>query len=104
MPIRPQYKWFYAIDWPQLSAMIRFERAKGRCERCGRPHGREVQHLADGRWWDEDERTWRNGRGRALRRLARIGGGILAVRTTKIALAAAARRCTVRGEREARPN
>ena len=30
MPIRPQYKWFYPIDWPQLSAVIRFERAKGR--------------------------------------------------------------------------
>jgi hypothetical protein len=59
MPIRPQYKWFYPIDWPQLSAVIRFERAKGRCERCGRPHGREIQHLGDGRWWDEDERTWR---------------------------------------------
>jgi len=80
MPIRPQHKWFYPIDWPQLSAMIRFERAKGRCERCGRPRGREVQHLGDGRWWDEDERTWRNGRGRALRRLAR-GDGII-VRTT----------------------
>ena len=32
MPIRPQYKWFYPIDWPQLSAMIRFERAEGRCQ------------------------------------------------------------------------
>jgi hypothetical protein len=87
-PIRPQYKWFYPIDWPQLSAMIRFERAKGRCQRCGRPHGREIQHLGDGRWWYEDERTWRNGRGRALSRLARVGDDI-AVRTTRIVLAAA---------------
>ena len=87
MPIRPQYKWLYPIDWPQLSAMVRFERAKGRCERCGRPHGRQVRHLGDGRWWDEEEQTWRNGCGRALSRLARIGGG--AVRTTKIVLAAA---------------
>ena len=85
MPIRPQYKWFYPIDWPQLSAVIRFERAKGRCERCTRPHGREIRHLGDGRWWDEDERTWRNGRGRALR-LARDD---IAVRTTRVALAAA---------------
>jgi len=42
MPIRPQYRWLYPIDWPQLSAMIRFERAKGRCEcrgECGAtPH------------------------------------------------------------------
>ena len=35
----------------------------------------------------EDERTWRNGRGRSLRRLAL--GGDIAVRTTRIALAAA---------------
>ena len=86
MPIRPEYKWFYPIDWPQLSAVIRFERAKGRCERCGRPHGREIQHLGDGRWWDEDERTWRNARGR---RLGRRVGGHIAVRTTTVVLAAA---------------
>ena len=89
MPIRPQYKWFYPIDWPQLSAVIRFERAKGRCERCGRPHGRDIQHLGDGRWWDEDERTWRNGRGQALSRLARRAGDGVTVRTTRVALAAA---------------
>ena len=65
--------------------MIRFERAKGRCERCGRPHGREIQHLGDGRWWDADERTWRNARGR---RLARRVGGDIAVRTTTVVLAA----------------
>jgi hypothetical protein len=86
MPIRPQYKWFYPIDWPQLSAVIRFERAKGRCERCGRPHRREILHLGDGRWWDEDERTWRNARGR---RLARRSGGDIAVRTTTVVLAVA---------------
>jgi Flp pilus assembly protein TadD len=28
MPIRPQCKWFYPIDWPQLSAVIRFEGAR----------------------------------------------------------------------------
>ena len=55
MPIQLRYRWLYPIDWPQLSAMIRFERAKGRCERCGRPHGREIQRLGDGRWWDEDD-------------------------------------------------
>jgi hypothetical protein len=88
MPIRPQHKWFYPIDWPQLSAMIQFERAKGRCERCGRPHGRDIRHLGDGRWWDEDEKTWRNRCGRALPRCARVGDDI-AVRTTRILLAAA---------------
>ena len=47
-----------------------------------------VRSSSDGRWWDEDERTWRNGRGRALLRLAqRIGDD--AVRTTTVVLAAA---------------
>jgi hypothetical protein len=40
--------------------------ANGRCEHCRRPHGRLVFHLGDGRWWDEEAATWRNGRGRAL--------------------------------------
>jgi hypothetical protein len=88
MPIRPQYKWLYPIDWLQLSTMIRFERAKGRCEECGRPHGREIRHLGDGRWWDEEDRTWRNGRGRPLPRLALIGDGAV-VRITKVVLATA---------------
>jgi hypothetical protein len=66
MPIRPQYRWFYPIDWPQLSASIRFGRAMGRCEHCGRPHGRLVFHLGDGRWWDDELNAWRSGRGRLL--------------------------------------
>ena len=49
MPIRPEYRFLYPIDWPQLSAMIRFARAGGRCERCGRPHGQLIWHLGDGR-------------------------------------------------------
>ena len=38
MPIHARYRWFYPIDWPQLSAVIRFRRAQGKCEGCGRPH------------------------------------------------------------------
>ena len=57
MPIRPEFKWLYPLDWPQLSAVIRFERAKGRCEICGRPHGQQVRHLGDGRWFDEELQT-----------------------------------------------
>ena len=48
-----------------------------------------VRSSSDGRWWDEDERTWRNGRGRALSRLAQLVGDGVAVRTTRVALAAA---------------
>ena len=67
MPIRPQLRFYYPIDWPQLSAVIRFGRAKGRCEHCGRPHGQVVEHLGDGRWWDAERQRWRDGRGRLAR-------------------------------------
>ena len=87
MPIRRELRGFYAIDWKQLSAVIRFERAKGRCEACGRPHSRLVQHLGDGRWWDEERSAWRDGRGRALPRF-KPHVGIL-VRHTKVVLATA---------------
>lgn len=66
MPIKPRLKGFYPIDWRQLSDVIRFGRAKGRCERCGRPHGRTISHLGDGRWFDADEEVWRDGQGRAV--------------------------------------
>ena len=90
MPIRREYRWFYPIDWPQLSAAIRFGRAKGRCEHCRRPHSRLVFHLGDGRWWDEEAATWRNGRGRALSLLTQppaLGDDM--VLTTKVVLATA---------------
>ena len=87
MPIRPELRGFYPIDWKQLSAVIRFERAKGRCEACGRPHGRLVQHLGDGRWWDEEKSAWRNGKGRVLARFKPVAGAL--VRHTKVVLATA---------------
>jgi hypothetical protein len=31
MPIRAEMRWFYPIDWPQLSRHVRFERAGGIC-------------------------------------------------------------------------
>ena len=54
MPIRREYRYFYPIDRAQLSAVIRVGRAKGCCEGCGRPHGRIIYHLGDGRGWDAD--------------------------------------------------
>lgn len=66
MPIRREHRFFYPIDWPQLSVVIRFERAKGRCEVCARPHGQRVFHLGDGRWWDREEGSWRDGAGRFI--------------------------------------
>jgi hypothetical protein len=67
MPIKPSLRWLYPIDWPQLSRVIRFERAKGRCEHCGRPHGQTVFHLGDGRWFDAERTAWRDQQGRRIR-------------------------------------
>jgi hypothetical protein len=89
MPIRRKHRWLYPIDWPQISQAIRFGRAHGRCERCGRPHGRVVLHRGDGRWWDEEAGVWRNGRGRALPRLAAPDPAQAGLSATKVFLAAA---------------
>ncbi len=66
MPIKKELKGFYPIDWRELSRVIRFERARGRCEVCGRPHGKMISHLGDGRWFDPDIETWRDGQGRVV--------------------------------------
>jgi hypothetical protein len=75
MPIRASQRYFYPIDWPQLSRTVRFGRAKGCCERCGRPHGAVVWHLGAhriagrrGLWWDEGRGRWRCERGRTVPR------------------------------------
>ena len=68
MPIRHENRWFYPIDWKQLSAEIRFRRAGSRCERCRRPHLPTAFHLGDGRWWDASLGVWRDGQGRRLRK------------------------------------
>ena len=59
MPIRPELRWFYPIDWKLISRSIRFGRAKARCERCRRPHLTRLVQLADGRWFDEPSGQWR---------------------------------------------
>ncbi|WP_242140648.1 hypothetical protein [Sphingomonas sp. TREG-RG-20F-R18-01] len=87
MPIMPEHRWLYPIDWPELSRLIRFCRAKGRCEHCRRPHGARVFHLGDGRWWDTDHRHWRDGRGRRIRVPDRDVAAI--VRTTRVYIACA---------------
>lgn len=87
MPIRPENRWLYPIDWRQVSDAIRFDRAGARCERCGRPHRRHVAHLGDGRWWDAASGRWRSGRGPAIR--LRGGFALARVRTTYVVLACA---------------
>ncbi|WP_294356859.1 hypothetical protein [uncultured Sphingomonas sp.] len=101
MPIAREHRWLYPIDWYELSTFIRFTRAKGRCEHCRRPHGRDVLHLGDGMWWDEEASRWRDGRGRAVPALASpaelaraqpgfVGiGAPAALRVTRVVLASA---------------
>ena len=67
MPIKRELRWFYPIDWPEISRRVRFERAGGVCEKCGRPHGEIVICLPDGRWFDAARQTWRSYCGRAAR-------------------------------------
>lgn len=59
MPITPEHRWLCPIHWRELSHLVRFGRAKGRYERCGRPHGATVTLLGEGRWWDQERQVWR---------------------------------------------
>ena len=90
MPIRREHRYFYPIDWTQLSATVRFQRAGGACETCGRPHGRIVYCLGDGRWWDAAVGAWRDGQGQTLSTLPTIED-LGAIRSTRVVLATAHR-------------
>jgi len=67
MPIRRELRPLYPPHWRELSLRVRFERAGGVCQRCGRQHGAAIRCLPDGRWFDPELRTWRNRRGRPAR-------------------------------------
>ena len=66
MSIRPELRPLYPPHWRELSSHHRFERARGRSQRCGRPHLGVLPWLRDGRWFDEQAATWRDRRGRAV--------------------------------------
>jgi hypothetical protein len=87
MPIRASLRWFYPIDWPQLSREIRFIRAKGRCETCARRHKDKILCLPDGRWFDQAGSCWLDGHGRKC--LAPWGPDLDQLRATRVILAAA---------------
>jgi hypothetical protein len=59
MPIPRELRAYYPPNWPEISAAVRFGRAGGRCEGCGRPHGARVACLPDGRWFDAAAGDWR---------------------------------------------
>ena len=87
MPIRRELRDLYPAHWDELSRRVRFERAQGMCQGCGRPHGSTVRCLPDGRWFDPARSTWRDRRGRNARwpdleHMVRL-------RTTRVVLATA---------------
>ncbi len=91
MPIRREHRFFYPIDWPQLSVVIRFRRAGGRCDGCRRPHGKTVWHLGDGRWWGRAGGFVRDGVGRIVCLAVGADDVLGSIRTTRVVLAAAHR-------------
>jgi hypothetical protein len=87
MPIRRELRSFYPPHWKELSRRVRFERARGLCEACGRPHATLIRCLPDGRWFDPAQRTWRDRRGRRARWPDLLA--MIPERTTRVVLAAA---------------
>ena len=87
MPIRPELRPLYPRHWRELSVRVRFQRAGGRCQSCGRPHLAQLRCLPDGRWYDEQAATWRGSRGRAARWPDLVEA--LSLRSTHVVLAAA---------------
>ncbi len=57
MPIRAELRPLYPAHWRELSRRVWFERVKGRCQGCGRPHLAQIRCLPDGRWFDEAARA-----------------------------------------------
>ena len=87
MPIRRELRKLYPAHWSEISRRVRFGRAGGLCQGCGRPHGATVRCLPDGRWYDQARQAWRDRRGHIARRLDLEQ--IVGMRTTCVVLAAA---------------
>jgi ribosomal protein S14 len=51
VPIRPENRARYPKNWPEISRRIRFDRAKGKCEQCGAPHGQVIFRSACGAFY-----------------------------------------------------
>jgi hypothetical protein len=66
MPISPSLRHHYGSEWRAISAQIRFDHARGRCETCDRPHLKVVQTLPDGQWYDNERHVWRDGVGQRV--------------------------------------
>lgn len=87
MPIRHELRPLYPSHWRDLSFRVRFARAGGICQACGRPHLARLRCLPDGRWFDPAVKTWRDGHGRRARWPDLVDA--IQFRTTRVVLAAA---------------
>ncbi len=66
MPIKREHRFFYPIDWRSCrsrSASV----GRGMVRALPAPHGQNIYHLGDGRWWDREVCAWRDGDGEILR-------------------------------------
>ena len=87
MPICRELRPLYPPHWKELSRQVRFVRAGGACERCGRPPGALIRCLPEGRWFDGGQRTWRDRRGRSAPSPDLVA--LIPARTTRVVLATA---------------
>jgi len=58
MPIKPENKKRYPADWKAISADIRVNRAKNRCEVCGIKNHIVIQRLRYGKWRQISGQEW----------------------------------------------
>ena len=66
MPISLELRPLYPPNWRELANWIKFERAGGRCEWCGREHGTTVLVIASGGWLDPETGECHDEQGRSL--------------------------------------
>ena len=92
MPIRPQHRWLYPIDWPQISASIRFSAApKVGASGAAARTGASSFTSATAAGGTSKRRSGATAKGKALARLPARAPSPEgeAIRTTKVILAAA---------------
>lgn len=66
MPIRPELRKFYGPTWRTVTRPRMLERARRKCEKCGKPNHRRVicRYLGKRMWWSLYGTRWRDHHGR----------------------------------------
>lgn len=55
----PMIRALYPDNWEEISRRIRFERAGGKCENCGAPHGEVITRISGTDiWWPAGVDDW----------------------------------------------